>query len=230
MNQSIPSLNQIDNKPLREKVLDVLREAIIQGDFKPGQALVESELAAQLGVSRAPIREALQILNTEGLLETVPYHGTTVRPLTKTDIEELYSLRSVLEVFAVRRVIALGDPHSVERLRQHYEDMLASAFSGDLKQVNEIDRQFHDALIELSGHRLVGTVWNSVSMRVRQVMARLNERNTDLKQIAYNHLPLIEAIADGNEEKAVALIQQHIAASGDLIAEGWDDQEGEGGR
>ena len=82
MTETLPSLTQITNKPLREQVLDALRDAIIQGEFKPGQPLVETELAAQLGVSRAPIREALQVLNSEGLLETIPYHGTTVRRLT----------------------------------------------------------------------------------------------------------------------------------------------------
>jgi DNA-binding GntR family transcriptional regulator len=230
MNQDISSLNQIDSKPLREKVLDVLREAIIQGDLKPGQALVESDLATQLGVSRAPIREALQILNTEGLLESVPYHGTTVRALTRVDIEELYSLRSVMEVFALCRVMARGDPESARTLRELYEVMLLSANEGNLRRVNEIDRRFHDVLIEMSGHRLLAMVWNSVSMRVRQVMALLNERNTDLKQIAYNHLPLLEAIEQGHEEKAIALLRQHIAASGTLIAEGWNDGEVLGGQ
>jgi DNA-binding GntR family transcriptional regulator len=218
---SLPPLN---NRSLREQVLDALRDAIVQGDFRPGQTLVESELATQMGVSRAPVREALQILNTEGLLETVPYHGTTVRPLTKSDIEELYSLRSVLEVFAVRRIIAARNPTDETVLREHYQAMLAAAAQGDLKLLNEIDRRFHDDLIRLSRHQLLVSVWNAVALRVRQVMALLNKRNTDISQIAYNHLPIIDAIAAGEEDKAVALIQEHIAASGELIAEGWDEQ------
>jgi DNA-binding GntR family transcriptional regulator len=225
MEQSNSSLPQLNNKPLREQVLDALRDAIVQGEFKPGQTIVESELATQMGVSRAPIREALQILNTEGLLETVPYHGTTVRRLTKNDIEELYSLRSVLEVFAIRRVIAHDHPADVDILRKHYEDMLATADQGDLKKVNEIDRRFHDDLIELSRHQMLKSVWNAVALRVRQVMALLNERNTDIKQIAYNHLPIIDAIANRDEELAVSLIQQHVAATGELIAEGWEESE-----
>lgn len=221
-------LSQINNKPLREQILDALRDAIVHGDLKPGQPIVEAELAAQLGVSRAPIREALQILNSEGLLETVPYRGTTVRRLTRVDIEELYSLRSVLETFAIRRIIAHGEPGDVERLRKHFEGMLAMADLGDLKRLNEIDRAFHDTLIELSRHSLLMSTWNGVALRVRQVMALLNERNTDLTQIAYNHLPIIEAIADRDEERAVMLIEKHIAATGGLIAEGWDDEESEG--
>ncbi len=221
------SLNQLNNKPLREQVVDALRDAIVQGEFKPGQTLVETDLANQLGVSRAPVREALQILNGEGLLETVPYHGTTVRRLTKTDIEELYSLRSVLEAFAVRRIIARKRPEDIKVLRAHFQDMLKTAEEGDLRKINDIDRSFHTTLIELSGHSMLISIWSSVSLRVRQVMALLNELNADMKQIAYNHLPLIEAIEAGDEEKATELIARHVAATGELIAAGWVEQEPE---
>lgn len=228
MQESIPSLDQINNKPLRERVVDALREAIISGDLKPGQTLVETELATRMGVSRAPLREALQILSGEGLVETAHYRGTTVRRLTKVDIEELYSLRAVLETFAIQRVMAQNPQEAALQLRQCYEQMLAAAESNDLKQVNLLDRAFHDTLIELSGHSLLMNTWSVVSMRVRQVMALLNRRNSNLKQIAYNHLPIIEAIEAEDAEKAVALIQKHVAASGELIAGGWDDNQGDG--
>jgi DNA-binding GntR family transcriptional regulator len=197
----------------------------MQGDFKPGQALVESELASQLGVSRAPIREALQILNTEGVVKIVPYHGAIVRKLTKRDIEELYSLRTLLETFAVRQILDQKDPDTPAVLKQYYERMLNAAEQGDLKSLNEIDREFHDALIELSGNQLLVLLWNTVAMRVRQVMALLNMRNEDLKQVAYNHQPIVDAIAAWDEENAIALIEQHVAASGELIAEEWTEDE-----
>jgi DNA-binding GntR family transcriptional regulator len=213
----------IENKPLRERVLDALREAIVTGELKPGQALVEMELAAQLGISRAPLREALQSLAHEGLVETMPYRGTVVRHLSKTDIEELYSLRSVLETFAIQRVIAQNNPDNPAQLRAIFELMLAAAQAGSLTDVNKIDRVFHDTLIELSQHSLLLQTWSTVTMRVRQVMALRNERNTDITRIAYNHLPIIEAIEQGDEAHAVRLIQQHVATSGDLIAENWND-------
>lgn len=213
----------IENKPLRERVLDALREAIITGELKPGQPLVEMELASQLGVSRAPLREALQTLAREGLIETAPYRGTVVRPLTRTDIEELYSLRSVLETFAVQRIIAQDNAENVVVLHECFELMLAAAQNGDLIEVNRIDRRFHDTLIELSRHSLLALTWSSVSNRVRQVMALRNQRNTDITTIAYNHLPIIDAIEQRNVELATTLIQQHVATSGDLLAENWDE-------
>ncbi len=225
MNKRSVHIQLIENRPLRERVLDVLREAILSGDLKPGQMLRETDLAESMGVSRAPLREALQILSTEGLVETMPYHGTTVRVLTKTDIEELYGLRSVLESFAIRRLIARKTPESVECLYQVFRDMLSAAERGDIKRVNEIDREFHTKLIELSDHSLLQTSWNVVSMRVRQVMALLNRRNSDLKQIAYNHLPIIQAIESANESEAIRLIEKHVAASGELIAERWEFED-----
>lgn len=213
----------IENKPLRERVLDVLRDAIVSGEFKPGQPLVEMDIAAQLGISRAPLREALQFLNHEGLVEVMPYRGTVVKALTRTDIEELYSFRSALETFALQRVIAQNNPDNAAQLRACFEAMLAAAQAGDLKQVNDIDRQFHDLLIELSQHSLLATTWNTVSLRVRQVMALRNRKNRDITQIAYNHLPIIEAITNADEPLAVRLLQQHISSSGDLLAEMWDD-------
>jgi DNA-binding GntR family transcriptional regulator len=218
------ALPHIDNKPLRERVLDTLREAIVTGELKPGQTLVENELAAQLGVSRAPLREAFQTLSREGLIETLPYRGTVVRRLTKQDIEELYSLRSVLEQFAVRRLIASEMEDDVEALRRIYEEMLAAAQAGDLKSVNLLDRQFHNTLIERSRHNLLRETWGIVTLRVRQVMALRNRRNSDLTQIARNHIPIIDAIAAKDVETAMAVVETHVFSARDLIVEMWEDE------
>jgi DNA-binding GntR family transcriptional regulator len=224
-----PSLQHIDNRPLRERITDLLRDTIVSGEMRPGQPLIETELAAQLGVSRAPLREAMQVLVQDGLVEMIPYRGAIVRKLTRTDIEELYSFRSVLEQFAVRRILCSGHAQSdAEALRGLYDSMLAAADANDLRAVNQIDREFHDTLIELARHGLLQQSWHSVSLRVRQAMAIRNRQNSDLKQVAYNHLPIIEAIAAGEETRALALIDRHIASTGDLLAEWWEETEQEG--
>ena len=225
------SLPTINAKSLPDHIVNVLRDAIFSGEMKPGQKLVETDLAAQLGVSRASLREAIQILNNEGLVETVRYHGTSVRILTAADIEELYSLRSLLESFAIQRIIQQRNPEDIKILQQHYDEMLSAANENDIASVNSSDRWFHDSLIEISRHGLLQTTWNGVAMRVRYVMAMRNIRNDDIKQIAYNHLPIIEAIAAWDEAKAVQLIQDHIASAGDLIVALWheDQEEEEGG-
>lgn len=216
------SLGSLQNKPLRERIASALREAILTGEFKPGQPLIETELATLLGVSRAPLREALQLLNAEGLVESIAYHGTTVRTLSRTDIEELYSLRIVLETFAAQCVIARRDPAHAQPLRSLYETMLLAAEREDLNSVSEIDRDFHDTLIDLSEHSLLHSTWSAVSMRVRQVMALRNRRNRDIRQIAYNHMPIIEAIERGDLPCVAELLQVHIGSARDLLVEQWE--------
>lgn len=215
-------LGTLHNEPLRKRVIDVLREAILSGELKPGEALVETELATQLGISRAPLREALQQLSAEGLVEIVPYRGAAVRWLHKTDIEELYSLRIVLETFAARRIIEFSTPEASAALHTIYNNMLEAAQAGDISRVSAIDREFHDTLIALSNHSLLQTTWNAVNLRVRQVMALRNRRNTDITVIAHNHLPIIEALDRGDIDKTIQLLTVHISSAGDLIAEGWD--------
>lgn len=223
-----PSLHHIDNRPLRERITDLLRDAIVSGEMRPGQPLIETELAAQLGVSRAPLREAMQVLVQDGLVEMIPYRGAIVRKLSSVDIEELYSFRSVLEQFAIRRILSNGDGTAdVAVLRGLYQSMLEAADENDLRMVNQIDREFHDTLIDLARHGLLNQSWRSVALRVRQAMAIRNRQNSDLKQVAYNHLPIIEAIAAGDETLALALIDRHIASTGDLLAEWWEETEQE---
>ncbi len=216
-----PNLPQIKNLSMQEQTLDTLREAILTGELKPGQSLIEMDLSRQLGVSRAPIREALRILNSEGLIETIPYHGTTVRRLSKADIEEIYSMRSLLETFAVEQVIRARNPEHLQRLLDKVEQMILAGRDNNINTVNILDRDFHDALIDMSGHSLLLSMWQTVAMKVRQVMALVNRRNTDLTQIARNHLPLLEAMEQGDVPRAVELLQKHIASAGDLAAEDW---------
>lgn len=228
MKESSANFTQLNNKPLREQVVDILRDAMLNGDLKPGQMLVETELAAQLGVSRAPIREALQRLQSEGFLDIVPYHGTTVRHLTRRDIEELYSLRSSLETFALRRVAERDAAGGAKVLHGIVAEMLDAAKKGDLTDINRLDRRFHNTIIELSDHNLLQGLWNNVSLRVRQVMSLRNAHFSDLTEIARNHLPIVEALEAGNIDEAASLLSQHIAQTGDLIASDWmlgDDED-----
>jgi DNA-binding GntR family transcriptional regulator len=224
----IPSLGQIQNKSLREHVLEMLRNAIVNGELKPGQTLIVADLATQLGVSRAPLREAINMLSAEGLVEMVPYHGTKVTKLARKDIEDLYSVRSLMEGFSVQRLIALGQTKDVvAKLRAICEDMIKAADEGNLIEVNKIDRQFHDTIVTASQNDLLVMLWGVVSLRVRQVMSLRNQRKGNLREIASNHLQIVDAIESENTELAVQLIRDHIGATGDVIAEAWDEDSQE---
>ena len=216
-------LPEISNIPLRQKILEILREAILSGELKPGQPLVEMSLAAQLGVSRAPLREALQSLSKDGLVETVPYRGTTVRHLNRKDIEEIYSLRVLHERFAIKRVIEKGKKADIKELEQISLAMHKSARAKDFKTLNSEDEHFHRTLIRLADHDLLLTIWDQLSMRVRQLMSLRNQLNRDPMAVALNHPPIVEAIASRNSELACELIETHVASAADLILEEFAD-------
>ena len=103
-----PALDPIEQMPLRLRVAERLRSAIVTGKLRPGDPLTETALAVQLNVSRAPIREAIQDLENDGLVETVPYRGKRVKPLTVQEVIEICDMRQYFEVMAVRRIVEGG--------------------------------------------------------------------------------------------------------------------------
>lgn len=214
----------LQNKPLKERVVEVLRDAILSGELKPGEALVEAALANQLGISRAPLREALQRLSAEGFIEIIPYHGSRVKQLARKDVEELYSLRTVYETFAARLVIQQNKPEAAQRLYSIYHEMVTASAIGDMNLLNLVDRKFHDAIIELSDHALLHASWSQISLRVSQVMALSNLRINSMEVIAHNHLCIVEAFASGDAEQSVRLLEEHIATAGGLIAQYWEER------
>lgn len=208
----------VDTRPLRQQIADALKNAILKGEMKPGEALIETEIAAKLGVSRAPVREALQLLSNSGLVETIPYRGTTVRSLSDRDIEEVYSLRSTLETFALRRAMERDAEGLAASLSGICQAMGERAGAGDWASVSEEDQRFHQQLIVAANHDLLRQIWGDLNVRVRQIMALRNLRNDSTMTIVYNHLPIVDAIARGNIETAVATLEQHIATAADLFS------------
>lgn len=216
--QPSPSkFREISNVPLRQKIVNVLREAILSGELKPGEALVETALAAQLGVSRAPLREALRTLSKDGLIESVAYRGTTVKTLNRKDVEEIYSLRGLHETFALQRIIARGDAAAVDTLNQICKKMKQAAKAKDFKALNQEDDAFHRQLILLADHDMLTAIWDQLALRVRQLMALRNQLSHDPMAVAMNHPPIVDAIVNKDLAQASALIERHVASAKDLI-------------
>jgi len=209
----------IDHRPLREQIADRLQEGILAGELVPGQAIIETEVAGQFHVSRAPVREALQILANRGLVTVEPYRGTTVRRLERKDVEEAYGMRSVLEAFAIRRVMKRIPAETAAELRRLCGSMEFHAKLGDWRSVSELDDRFHATLIRHAEHAILTRFWNDINMRVRQIMSLRNLKNEDILQIVQNHLPIIEAIEAGDESRAIELTTRHIETAGDLMLE-----------
>jgi DNA-binding GntR family transcriptional regulator len=209
-----PDITPIEQQPLRMIIAEMLRKAIVSGKLRPGTVLVETALAEQMNVSRAPIREAIQILENDGLVETVAYKGKRVKPLTAREVAETYSLREQFEVFAVRRIIEAGTDASP--LWVHCREMEVAAEAGDREGLTDADESFHRTLIQLADHHLLLSFWSGLYLRIHQIMALRNVVQPNLRDIAANHPPIVRALEARDMIAGVALISQHTRSLADF--------------
>lgn len=208
-------IEPIEQTPLRVQIADRLRRAIVTGKLRPGTVLVETALAEQMNVSRAPIREAIAILENDGLVETAAYKGKRVKPLTVREVEETWSLRQTFEVMAVRRI--LDRKTDISPLWEPCRAMQAAAEAGDREALILADEEFHRTLITLSDHHLLLQSWTALYLRIHQIMALRNRRDSDdLAEIAGNHPPIVRALEERDTRTAVRLISDHTRALRDF--------------
>lgn len=215
--RSLNSIGAVDTRSLRQQIADALQQAILDGELAPGEAIVESEVAQRLGVSRAPVREALQILSHSDLVETIPYRGTIVRRLTASDIDEVYSLRMALEAFALQRAMERDRENLSGALRGSCDAMLNLAAAQQWSALADEDGRFHEVLVSCADHRLLLQAWRDLYLKVRQIMALRNLQNEDSMAIYYNHLRIVEAVEKGDKGEAIEGLKSHIATAADLI-------------
>ena len=206
---------------LTDQALRKIRDAIRSGKLKPGEHLVEMQLADEMQISRFPIREALRYLEKEGLVVTKPFKGTHVAQFTEKDMEELYSLRSSLEELAVRILIENLDEKKIKKLETIIQSMQQTSQTGNLDQMISEDLRFHQTICELSGHRKLLGVWQTLESQL-QVFLNIEK---DFFETAYQyvatHDPIMEAIKKRNVETAEKAILEHLGLAMRIIREGY---------
>jgi DNA-binding GntR family transcriptional regulator len=197
-------------RALRNDVYDALRQALVSGALRPGERVNEAEIARQMQISRAPIREAIRQLEQEGLLESVPRRGTFVVALSRDDVEEVYTLRADVEARAIRRAIPRLSPGDLETLATLVETMEAAATAGDVAQLLETDTQFHRVLVEAAGWARLRKIWESLHPQTLTLYTLTTLTDWTPLDHARRHAPLLSAIRAGDPDLAAAAIQDHI--------------------
>ena len=206
---------QLDNKDiLHQKVCNVLREAILKGILKPGERLKQSELAEELGVSRMPIREALRVLETEGLILLEPHKGAIVKSISKEDFKEIYALRSVLESLAVEKSVLYMTNKEIEELKTFVDIM------ENTEQIEEFimyNNEFHKLLIKhCQWDRLnsfVQILWNGFPQQTPRFLE--GQKTLSNKE----HRLILEAVIARDALKAGSLMAGHIQRTGNKLVE-----------
>jgi DNA-binding GntR family transcriptional regulator len=198
-------------KPLWLRVLEFLKDAIVKGDIQPGEKLNEVRIAAKLGVSRSPVREAIRVLESEKFVETIDRRGTFVKPLSAKDIEEIQTVLKFLQVAAIELAVKNMDSDRKKELTAMIAQMEERKHTTDIEELKCMSRQFHSFIVQASDNDLLIRI--NESLLIQQERVRLWGASTepeDISAIIDEHLAISRAFLRGDAEGSARLMEEHV--------------------
>ncbi|GIE87834.1 GntR family transcriptional regulator [Actinoplanes regularis] len=196
---------------LVELAVDRLRRDILSGRNDPGERLVEEQLTKRLGISRAPLREAMRLLAEQGLVEHIPRRGARVATLSDDDVRELYEVRDVLERHAVTTT---GEHRDLLRLRSALDTIRAATDAGDRPALADAHRRFHVEVVALSGNRQLTALYETILVRIQLYMAVNMRREAETARASdgvHRHERLFAAVERGDTAEILTALSAHGA-------------------
>lgn len=196
-------------QPLREVVFETLRDAIIQGRLKPGERIMEIQLAEEMGVSRTPVREAIRKLELEGFIVTVPRKGAYVAGISVKDIVDVFEVRAALESLAAGLAAERIADQELEELERALVQ-IAEARGGDLNAVVQTDTNFHEIIYRASRNQRLIQIITHLREQIQRFRTTSLSQPGRMKIALEEHRKIVEAISERNIELARALAREHI--------------------
>jgi DNA-binding GntR family transcriptional regulator len=207
----LSSLEPVERRSTAAIVADRIRSAIMQGTFPPGTQLGEVELAGRLGVSRGPLREAMQHLVAEGLLRSERHRGLFVRDLDAADVRDIHHARASVERAAGLLLIDGDRAAAADRLDAAVAGMAAAAASGDPVAVADADHAFHTLLVAASGSPRLRRMADGLLVETRMCLAALQDNPPPPAGLVGEHQALADAIRQGNADSLTAALDAHMS-------------------
>ena len=213
-----PIFEKQQRTTLKAQALRQIKEAILSGKLKPGDRIVEAELAEMMAISRFPIREALVYLEKEGLVVASPFKGTYVSQFDQKDLEELYTLRSALEELAIRILMEKINKGKIGKLESILKAIEKAAQKKNVEKLISEDLRFHRTICELSNHRKLLEMWLTLEEQLRSFIL-LEDIYQGSDQLLQTHYPLLEAIKSGDGQLAEERMRSHLMEALSLLKE-----------
>jgi DNA-binding GntR family transcriptional regulator len=208
-------MSAISRTVLREQVKDVLLQRIISGELQPGERLVETRIAQELGTSQAPVREALRDLELLRLVESEPFRGSRVRAFGNRELLEVYPVRAALEEVAAK-VAAVNLAGDVRALELEVEGMRDAARRGDIHDLVEHDFAFHRLVVEAADMEILTQCWKLLGVEGR-ITLTLYDTYVLPEEAAELHLPILEALRAGSASAAGREARKHVEHFAKLV-------------
>ena len=211
------------NRSLAEEVTEILRNRILQGEYEIGEKLTESKIAAELKVSRTPIRDAFRELEKEQLIEYVPNKGCFAKGFGAEDLLDIYEVRRVVEELAIRRVIRNMDDEMEEELRQQLERMRVYTDQKDYEKLLVANHEYHRMIYRLTGSRFIVRIMRTYTEYVQMARKETLKEESDLRDIYQEHEAIFRAVEARDEEAAVQAVGDHLRKTSQRAYRKWTE-------
>jgi DNA-binding GntR family transcriptional regulator len=202
---------------LRHDVRNHLRNLIYDGTLQPGDRIVESRLARELGISQTPVREALRELEQMGLVVSYPNRGSSVRQIAPQDADEMYTLRAHLEAMAITLALPRMTDEDLATMDGLIDGMVEAGLSDNPELLTELDTRFHEFICERSGHGLLLRTWQGISPLNWTMMTVIRLKDRNLQELAERHRPIVDALRARDSDMAVQAIREHVLVLGEKV-------------
>lgn len=205
-------------KSAKTRAYEFIKDAIATGVLPEGEFIVESQLAEQLGISRTPVREALQLLERAGFVRVIPKKGAYIPPIGVQEIWEVWEARRLVESYCVRHAAESRDPELPSQLHELLDQQRESALAQDVRKFIELDREFHRTLVGAAGNSVVSEFYESLRDRqLRMGVQALRGSTGRSQQVIEEHEAITEAIRRGDPDQAIAALCVHLDATRNAI-------------
>ena len=203
-------VNMNEYLPLRDVVFNTLRQAILRGELKPGERLMEIQLANKLGVSRTPIREAIRKLELEGLVLMIPRKGAEVAEITEKSLRDVLEVRRALEELSVQLAcekITKEEIRELERVAKEFQQVVKSS---DITEIAEVDVRFHDIIYTATDNQKLIQLLNNLREQMYRYRVEYLKWDGVFPQLIAEHEAIIRHIENNEKEKATEVMCRHI--------------------
>lgn len=213
------TLNMNAYLPLRDVVFQTLREAILKGELKPGERLMEIQLADKLGVSRTPIREAIHMLEQEGLVVTMPRKGAEVAKMTLKDMEDVLEIREALDELAVQLACQRITEEQLLLLEERKQAFEHGLKSGNVKLIAEADVNFHDVIYEATGNPKLMNLLSNLREQIYRYRVEYLKAVENYPILIEEHEKIYKSLSERYEQEAMLAIREHVRNQATAVKE-----------
>jgi len=212
MKEPITRQTFLEKNSMSADLAEYIKQQILDGQLNPGDRIVETKVAKELGISQTPVREAIRQLSGEGIITIVPNKGPMVRQFDMKDVFEVYSLRSMLEGLAIRLAVQQASDEEIRKLSAFFEDMKRKLADDTVDSLLEESVHIHQSIVRLANHSRLAASYDSITFSISLAGRILGKVSTKQKEVD-QHAELIEALVRRDPDHAEKVMRQHILRS-----------------